>query len=150
MVKGKYKRVFMRWWVLINSKAQDSRTWGDHHWLDSLLGRFLSNGNVGRSQWLRKKRILCTEYWIKKKFQGSRERYTGHRDITEIIKKRAVNTILLTNHMSCASSCWFGFLQKGQIVSMDWCNKMWKEGCSINMRKSITISFYYTPVEDRT
>ena len=36
----------------------------------------------------------CVEYWLKE-LQESRDRYTGRRDITEILLKKALSTIQL-------------------------------------------------------
>ena len=52
--------------------------------------RFFDNGYVGKQPvaWAE----YCAEYWLKE-LQESMDRCTGHRDMTEILLKMALNTI---------------------------------------------------------
>ena len=54
------------------------------------------------SQW----KEYCADYWLKE-LQESMDRYTGHRDITEVLLKTALNTIQSINQSQVLGTVFF-------------------------------------------
>ena len=63
------------------------------------LSRVFDNGYVGKQTVAWKE--YCAEYWLKE-LQESMDRCTGRRDITEILLKKALNTIQYNRRQSCS------------------------------------------------
>ena len=81
----------------------------------SPLSVFFNDDYVGKQPVASKE--YCAEYWLKE-LQESMDRCTGHRDMTEILLKMALNTIQSINQFSLPCDFFYPITDKSQITEL--------------------------------